>query len=215
MKILELKADSPAVNAKLLDDMYRMRARIFRQRLGWQVTVERGLEKDEFDDHNPTYLLVVDPEGEVCAAVRLLPAVGPTMLQVAFPQLLAQPPLRVHSAMVESSRFCVDTDRLAKRASGPASEVTYHLLAGILEWCLLNGYEELVTATDLRMERILRRVGWPMERLGDPAEIDTTIAVAGLLNIDAETFRRLVPANYQSSLLPTTNQSRGASRIRL
>jgi acyl homoserine lactone synthase len=94
MKLIEVKASSAANDLPIKEEIYRMRARIFGQRLGWRVSVDAGKERDEFDDYDPTYLAVLDPEGTVCAAVRLLPAVGPTMLQLAFPQLLAEPPLK-------------------------------------------------------------------------------------------------------------------------
>ena len=40
-----------------------------------------------------------------------------------------------------------------------------------------------LVVTDLRMERILRRAGWHLDRLGEPRQIGATKAVAGLLPI--------------------------------
>ena len=40
---------------ELFEQMYRMRARVFGERLGWDVTVVDGQERDEFDDYNPLY----------------------------------------------------------------------------------------------------------------------------------------------------------------
>lgn len=44
----------------------------------------------------------------------------------------------------------------------------------------------VVTVTDARMERILRRAGWPLRRLGNPCNLGNTLAVAGYLNISTE-----------------------------
>ena len=42
---------------------------------------------------------------------------------------------------------------------------------------------DIVTVTDVRMGQILRRAGWPLRRIGNPARIGNTLAVAGYLAI--------------------------------
>ena len=37
-------------HAYLLEQMFRLRARIFRDRLGWDVAVKDGKERDKYDD---------------------------------------------------------------------------------------------------------------------------------------------------------------------
>jgi acyl homoserine lactone synthase len=75
------------------------------------------------------------------------------------------------------------------------------MFADIVEWCLLKGYSELATATDVRFERILNRAGWPMRRLGSPTMINETRSVAGVLPVNFETFCRLRPERYSSSFV--------------
>jgi N-acyl-L-homoserine lactone synthetase len=41
--------------------------------------------------------------------------------------------------------------------------------------------DSIVTVTDTRMERILRRAGWPLERIAPPQRIGETMALAGFL----------------------------------
>lgn len=184
--------------ADLLAQMRRLRAAIFSGRLEWDVIIENGEERDQYDDLRPSYILAVTASGQVAGCCRLLPAVGPTMLERTFPQLLASGSLDAHAAMVESSRFCVDTTLASDRAGGLLHETTLFLFAGIIEWSMANGYNELVTATDLRFERILKRAGWPMQRLGEPVRIGNTTAIAGALPIDAASFRNVCPAHYRS-----------------
>lgn len=112
--------------------------------------------------------------------------------------------------MVESSRFCVDTSLEAGRGGGQLHQATLTMFAGIIEWSMTNGYSEIVTATDLRFERILKRAGWPMRRLGEPAAIGNTTAVAGILPADRTSFERVLPAGYRSTLAPE-NDIRGAA----
>ncbi|MBB2842297.1 UNVERIFIED_ORG: N-acyl-L-homoserine lactone synthetase [Rhizobium etli] len=47
--------------------------------------------------------------------------------------------------MVKSSRFCVDTTLEERRRSGSVHEITLTRFAGIIEWCLANGYAEVKT----------------------------------------------------------------------
>lgn len=54
--------------------------------------------------------------------------------------------------------------------------------------------------TDVRIERILRRAGWPMIRLGEPKQIGTTKAVVDLLPTDEASFARVRPVGYASTM---------------
>jgi acyl homoserine lactone synthase len=185
----------------LIDRHHRLRAQVFQDRLEWSVDVIDGREADEYDSLTPTYILAVTDEGAVAGCARLLPAVGPTMLERTFPQLLAAAGLGAHPAMVESSRFCVDTT-LDEGRGGALHNATLSMFAGIIEWAMVNGYEEIVTATDIRFERILKRAGWPLRRLGEPQPIGNTIAVAGSLPADTASFNQVRPSGYQSSFSP-------------
>lgn len=189
--------------AELIDSMHMLRARIFRDRLEWDVDVRQGREVDEFDSYRPTYILAVTAARQVVGCARLLPATGPTMMSVLFPDLEQTGLLRPHAQMVESSRFCVDTSLEAGRTGGSLHDVTLTMFAAIIEWSMEQGYTEIVTGTDVRFERILKRAGWPMARIGEPRPIGNTMAVAGLLPAGREWFERIRPANYASLLQRT------------
>lgn len=178
----------------LIEDMWRLRARVFAGRLNWQVEIKNGLERDQFDDQGPTYILGVEDNVQVVGCVRLLPPLRSSMLQQVFPQLLDQASLSMHERMIESSRFCIDRSGRAGDTSGTiVHRRTRILLAGIVEWSLAHGYDELVTATDLKFERLLNMVGWPLRRLGDPKLINETQSVAGSLPISQDVLMRLAP----------------------
>ena len=121
------------------------------------------------------------------------------MLQRVFHTLLAEGYLGAHDGMIESSRFCVDTAIDKGRGARPLHEATLTMFAGIIEWCVIHGFTEIVTATDVRVERILRRAGWPMRRLGEPQMINQTKSVAGLLPADRASFERVQPEGYRSN----------------
>ena len=71
-----------------LAEMHRLRYRIFKERLGWDVQVSGDMEVDEFDACLPVYLLQRNEDGHIQGCVRLLPTTGPTMLRDTFPALL-------------------------------------------------------------------------------------------------------------------------------
>jgi len=194
-------AKSPE-DLNLLDQMHQLRATVFGGRLSWKVHCFEGREFDEFDALSPTYILAISPEQQVVGSARLLPAMGTTMLQTVFPQLLETGRLISHNSMIESSRFCVDTASAEGRGTGSLHIATLAMFAGIVEWSMLNGYSEIATATDVRFERILKRAGWPMRRLGSPTRINETHSVAGVLAADRASFDRLRPEHYRSSFMP-------------
>lgn len=199
MRLIAIQNPKSEFERRVVDDMHRLRARIFQGRMAWDVHSVSGREFDQFDRLSPTYILALAEQGAVIGCARLLPAAGVTMLQSVFPQLLREGRLPGHETMIESSRFCVDTAYGQGRGEGTIHSGTLAMFAGIVEWSILNGYSEIVTATDVRLERILRRTGWPLRRLGDPVMINETRSIAGVLPADAQSFHRLRPANYSSS----------------
>ena len=180
----------------LVDEMHQLRSRVFAGRLGSRVKIR---ERDEYDALDPTYILALTDRGDVAGCARLLPTTGPTMLSQTFPQLLPGSQLRGKSTMVEGSRFCVDS-RGERRGGRFLHESTLTMFAGIIEWSMLHGFDEVATATELRVERILQRAGWPMRRLGGVERIGKTMSVAGILPANQASFERVRPPGYRSDL---------------
>ena len=109
-------------------EMHRLRYRVFKKRLSWDVQFSDDLEIDEFDALRPAYLLQRAGDGRVQGCVRLLPSTGPTMLRSTFPILLDGAAFPASSTIWESSRFALDIDAEApKAAHGLASALTSFL----------------------------------------------------------------------------------------
>ena len=86
-----IQGDCASSYPQEVDAMFRARAKTFADRLGWDVVVRNGWERDRFDDENPLYLVSVNPDtGEYWGSLRLLPTTGPNMLRDVFPQLLEE-----------------------------------------------------------------------------------------------------------------------------
>jgi N-acyl-L-homoserine lactone synthetase len=182
MQVVALGSGEFAGRLDLIKGMFRLRRRVFKDRLDWDVSSADGMEIDVFDAIGPTYLLALAEGDDVVGCVRLLPTTGPTMLGNAFPSLLNGQSPPSDPGIFESSRFCVDTDRCPGTPGGGLSRTTFLLFAAMIEYLCSVQARSIVTVTDLRMERILRRAGWPLERIAAPQQVGTTMALAGYLH---------------------------------
>jgi acyl homoserine lactone synthase len=174
-----------------LAEMHRLRYRVFKERLNWDVTVSGDMEIDEYDALKPVYLLHCDTAGRVRGCVRLLPTTGPNMLRNSFPALLGPNPAPESPYVWESSRFSLDVEAASQKTQLGVSAATFELLAALLEFGLARGLTRIVSVTDLRMERILRRVEWPSQRIYEAQRIGNSLAVAGFVDVSAELLNRI------------------------
>jgi acyl homoserine lactone synthase len=166
---------------KEIDAMFRNRAEIFSDRLGWEVIVRDGYERDTFDDAGPLYLVSVDPDTEeYWGSLRLLPTTGPNMLRDVFSQLLDGE--CIESATIwESSRICVTPVRgQPDRNKSGVNYVLSELILGIGEVAVEAGLTQIVSVFDARMFRVLKAAGCNPQVIGKPQRIGDTMSYAGL-----------------------------------
>jgi len=173
-----------------LDEMRRLRFRVFKERMKWEVLTHGDMEFDEFDAYDPYYLLQIGFDGHIRGCVRLLPTTGYNMLRDVFPALLGGQDAPASETIWECSRFALDLPE-ASLGIGGIAQATYELFAGMVEFGLSRKLTEIVTVTDARMERILRRAKWPLRRIAEPQRIGNTLAVAGFLEVSTDCLIRL------------------------
>jgi N-acyl-L-homoserine lactone synthetase len=186
-----ITADYYSSFIEAVTEMHRLRYRVFKERLDWDVQFSGDMEIDEFDALHPAYLIQRAPDSRVQGCVRLLPSTGPTMLRDTFPALLDGAPAPNSLAVWESSRFALDLPSETPKATHGLATATYELFAGMIEFGLSRQLTEIVTVTDARMERILRRAGWCLRRIGTPRALGSTLAVAGYLDVSIESLARV------------------------
>lgn len=163
----------------LLSEMFRLRYRVFCERLEWEVHTKDGEERDEFDELGPTYFLARDLTGHLTGAWRILPTTGPNMLRDTFPQLLEGQPVPVGDHVWEASRFAVDCGEGRCDSLAAISSVTNELFCGLVEYCLEMGIRKIVTVYDIRVARLLPRIGcYPIWKTR-PQRVGKTLALAG------------------------------------
>ena len=168
--------------------MFRNRAEIFGERLGWEVVVKDGYERDRFDELDPLYLVSVDPvTGAYWGSLRLLPTTGPNMLRDVFPQLLEEGEAVESATIWESSRICaVSAPGQPDRGKNGVGYVMSELIAGIGEVTLLAGLTQIVSVFDARILRVLKSVGCEPEIIGRPRRIGDVMAYAALFEPNQE-----------------------------
>lgn len=171
---------------KEMDAMFRNRAEIFSERLGWDVVVKDGYERDRFDDLNPLYLVSVDPVTEqYWGSLRLLPTTGPNMLRDVFPQLMEEGEVVESATIWESSRICaVAAEGQPQQSRNGVGFVMNELIAGIGEVALMAGLTQIVSVFDARILRVLRAVGCEPAIIGRPQRIGVAMAYAALFEPD-------------------------------
>jgi len=182
LKVIEGKQS--ALFPKEMDAMFRNRALTFSERLGWEVKVRDGRERDVFDDENPLYLISVDPyTGAYWGSLRLLPTTGPNMLRDVFPFLLSKGEFIESATIWETSRICaVAADGQPERGKNGVSLALGELLAGIGEVAIIAGLTQIVAVFDARIYRVLRTAGCNPQIIGKPRKIGDTMTYAGLFD---------------------------------
>jgi len=165
---LLVKADEYHKYSDLLDQSFRLRKRIFADRLGWGVPVSGPWERDRYDDHDPVYLLWCnDNFSQLYGSVRLMPTTGPTLLYDVFRDTFPDGCSLIAPGIWEGTRLCIDDEAL--RRDLPDLSVRHafsRLLLALCEAALDNGIDTLISNYEPHMRRIYRRAGISFEELG-------------------------------------------------
>ncbi|QRY68919.1 autoinducer synthase [Ensifer sp. PDNC004] len=186
-----LNGKTRAQQPEAADDMFRLRKRVFHDFLKWDVQTEGEWEIDNYDQANPLYVLSYAPDGRLRGSLRLLPTLGPNMLDDTFPILLGDNP-EIRSASVwESSRFCIEPEISQDRASNQVTVAAAELMCGVGELGLASGISHIVTVTDVFLERMFRRMGCPGERIAEPHRIGSVFAVAVAWEVTPDLLSRM------------------------
>jgi acyl homoserine lactone synthase len=169
-------------------DMYRLRARIFNERMGWEVSMLSGMEVDGYDALDPYYMLIRGASGHVLGCWRLLPTEGPYMLKDTFPQLLHGKAAPQAGETWELSRFAIDT-------AGPQgfgfTGLALEAMRQVVAFGHSMGIKNYVTVTTTPVERLLKKAGIAMHRFGPPMRIGVENAVALDIDIGEQTRKAL------------------------
>jgi acyl homoserine lactone synthase len=157
----------PGFDAQTLRRMFAFRHQVFFNKLGWEVDTRDDLEFDLFDTMNPVYMLARQQRGGVEGCWRLMPTTDAYMLKDTFPQLLQGEAPPCDSRVWELSRFAVDARADAGAVQAPLNSVTMEMIRTLYDFARARDVEQFVTVTSVALERLLKRTGLPIRRLGN------------------------------------------------
>jgi N-acyl-L-homoserine lactone synthetase len=188
--IIIVEAHNAEKHADLLEQMFRQRARIFHDRLGWDVIVKDGKERDRFDDENPVYIIYTDDAGrKVKGSLRLLPTTGPTLLADFFSDTVPDAAHLAAPTIWECTRFCLDEDIWQKDKEDILFASTV-LLVALGDLAVLAGIESIIGNFDASALHLWRRIGCEVEILGSTARYGRPVYL-GLHPISAAIVSRI------------------------
>lgn len=168
-----------------LDQMHRLRWRIYVEERGWrelrEMQAEPGLERDVYDDDRARYLLAVDAAGEVQGGMRVRPADDRSLLFDRFAHLLDEP--------VEVGPDIWELTRLLRAPQNRDRDgaLRYSMNCALIEFCLSRGVKKLIAESETFLLPMTRKAWGPKVRpLGLPQPYEEGEIIAVELTPDKE-----------------------------
>jgi acyl-homoserine lactone synthase len=126
---------------------FRLRHEIYVGERNWKdLARPDGLERDQFDNEDATYILATD-NGQVIGGSRLLPTTRPHLLSEVFPYLASVRGLPRATDIYEWTRMFVIKSRREGRTMG--GQVRGMVICGVLEYCLDNNITSLTALIEM------------------------------------------------------------------
>lgn len=169
--------------AQELETIFRIRHRVFKERLGWDVPSSNGLEQDQYDHEETWYFLLRDDDDEIVGTCRLIPTTSSYMIGEVFAELLDgdEPP---HSPQIwEVSRLAVDIKETGRQVLSQVHQLTRQLYCGMAELGLSLGISEFLGVYDLTIARFMNRVGATPSWQGQTHIVGGTSAIAARFDV--------------------------------
>lgn len=183
--LLHLNSHTSKYHDDIINEFYKIRKKIFIDRLNWDLPAQGDKEIDQYDHNQCSYLLSVSNE-KVNGGIRLTPSTAPNLTFNTFKNIFSLPPeIKPESNLLEISRLGIIKSP-NETTSNFVRAKTLELFQGILKFGLCYGYKKIITVTDVRIERIFKLSGWPLERITEVKQVGNTRALVGYLNINQD-----------------------------
>lgn len=169
---ITVEAHEYARNSCLLDQMFTLRKTVFADRLKWNVPVTGDQERDAYDEMKPAYLIWCNDDRTVLyGSIRLMPTTGPTLLYDVFRKTFPSGVDLMAPGIWEGTRMCIDAGRLAEdHPDIDAARAMCLLLLALCECAMAHGIHTMISNYEPHTERLYRRAGAEVEKLGSCAD---------------------------------------------
>jgi len=154
--------------AFILDQMFRLRKKVFADTLGWNVPVIGPFERDSYDSLCPAYLVWCDEtRTRLYGGMRLMPTTGPTLLYDVFRATFPQAANLIAPGIWEGTRMCIDEEAIADDFPDvDAGRAFSMLLLALCECALDHGIHTMISNYEPHLKRVYRRAGAEVDELG-------------------------------------------------
>ena len=154
--------------AFILDQMFRLRKKVFADILGWNVPVIGPFERDSYDSLCPAYLVWCDEtRTRLYGGMRLMPTTGPTLLYDVFRATFPQAANLVAPGIWEGTRMCIDEEAIADDfPEVDAGRAFSMLLLALCECALDHGIHTMISNYEPHLKRVYKRAGAEVDELG-------------------------------------------------
>ena len=165
---------------------YRLRHRVFAERLKWVTENEHRLETDMYDSWSTCIGLFSDGD-QLLGIVRMTHAPVPFMLESEFNACLVDAhAVRKELDTAEITRLAVDPDMTDRRRS---TRAMCTVIKGAYQWCVAHDVRYTYFVVEQPMLRALRLMGWPCQTIGKPVALPPAQVVSVAALIDLDEFR--------------------------
>jgi acyl homoserine lactone synthase len=152
-----------AQHPNVVDELLQFRKKLFVDILKWNLNVQGGRERDQFDTRSAVHCAIFS-DGSLCAGFRAIRTDRPYLAKAAFPQLATFASYPERHDVWEISRFGV----MPTEAGSLTARLLYSLM---FRFAHRHQASALVTLTDIRHERFLTQIGIRTRRYGPPQVI--------------------------------------------
>lgn len=139
------------------EELFTLRKETFKDRLNWAVQCTDGMEFDQYDNNNTTYLFGIKDNTVICS-LRFIETKYPNMITGTFFPYFKEINIP-EGNYLESSRFFVDKSR-AKDILGNEYPISSMLFLSMINYSKDKGYDGIYTIVSHPMLTILKRSGW-------------------------------------------------------
>ncbi len=195
-----IQAQEYGKHSKLLDQMFRLRKKIFFDELNWDVPVLGEIERDRYDDLKPAYLVWTDKKKQILyGSLRLMPTTGPTLLNDVFRKTFPANFDLCYPGIWEGTRMCIDVEKIAQDYPDllPQNAMSWMLL-GLGECALAHGIHTLISNYEPHMKRIYQRSGAELDEIGRHDGYGKRPVCCGVFDVTKEVVENMRLKNGQT-----------------
>ena len=180
-----VSAHNKAEYKSYLRQLWQQRYNVFVEKMGWSLDCADGIERDQFDRPDTTYLLCIDDQGRLKGGMRLLPTTKPHLMSDLFPHLCAES-VPSGEQVWEISRFYSLTGRhMMLERDKTASE----LICGLYEHAILNDIKKVSCVASMVLFPTILKAGWDVTPLGLPSVTDDEVILAFLIDLNERDYK--------------------------